>query len=259
MMAATAADAIKKHGSTFHDDGEDPTAAPDASRNAGFDDKNMHKYWHYTDRPFSPDGTPLIQPPSINAQERIGLFRHTIASASTPDTLKAYDLVWLLHLVGDVHQPLHATSRFTHANPQGDNGGNKEKVCNPSCGGKLHAFWDDVLGTSDSVTTAINAARALPKADPTQSSIADEAAWVDESFQTAQQFAYRAPIGAGNGPFTLTNAYKIAAKNEARKRIALAGGRLANMLNNELKQPSVSGMACSRNIEMRWNLSHNGD
>src|SRR4051794_1868665 len=235
MMAATAADAIKKNGHTFRDDGEDPTAAPDASRNTGFDDKNMHKYWHYTDRPFSPDGTPLVQPPSINAQERIGLFRHTIASASTPDMLKAYDLVWLLHLVGDVHQPLHATSRFTHTNPQGDNGGNKEKVCNPSCGGKLHAFWDDVLGTSDSVTTAINTARALPNADPTQASIADEAVWVDESFQAARQFAYRAPIGTGNGPFTLTNAYKIAAKNEARKRIALAGARLANMLNSELK------------------------
>ena len=47
MMAATAADAIKKDGRTFHNDGEDPTAAPDASRNTGFDDKNMHKYWHY--------------------------------------------------------------------------------------------------------------------------------------------------------------------------------------------------------------------
>ena len=65
--------------------------------------------------------------------------------------------------------------------------------------------------------------------------IDDEAVWVDESFQAAQQFAYRAPIGAGNGPFTLTNAYKTAAKNEARKRIALAGVRLANMLNDELK------------------------
>jgi hypothetical protein len=82
--------------------GEDPTAAPDASRNTGFDDKNMHRYWHYIDQPFSPDGTPLAQPPSINAQERIGLFRHTIASASVPDSLKAYDLVWLLHLIGDV-------------------------------------------------------------------------------------------------------------------------------------------------------------
>ena len=101
--------------------------------------------------------------------------------------------------------------------------------------GKIARLLDDVLGTSDSVTTAINAARALPNADPAQASIDDEAVWVDESFQAAQQFAYRAPIGAGNGPFTLTNAYKTAAKNEARKRIAMAGVRLANMLNDELK------------------------
>ena len=235
MMAATAPDAIKRDRRNFHDDGEDPTRAPDAARNTGFDDNNLHKYWHYIDVPFSPDGTPLMQPPTINARERIGLFRRTLASPDAPDALKAFDLVWLLHLVGDAHQPLHATSRFTHADPTGDDGGNKEKVCTPTCGVKLHSFWDDVLGPSESVSAAINAARSLPTADPARAGVSDEATWVAESFQAAQQFAYAAPVGAGNGPFHLDSRYKANAKTLARDRVALAGMRLANLLNNELK------------------------
>jgi hypothetical protein len=43
------------------------------------------------------------------------------------------------------------------------------------------------------------------------------------------------PIGAGAGPFTLIVAYKTAAHNLAEKRIALAGARLATILNEELK------------------------
>jgi len=46
---------------------------------------------------------------------------------------------------------------------------------------------------------------------------------------------YVAPIGAGDGPFTITPAYRIAAKKLAEQRVALAGVRLANLLNEELK------------------------
>jgi hypothetical protein len=235
VMAATAPDAIKKDKTHYTNDGEDPSKAPDADRNTGFDDKNMHKCWHYVDIPFSPDGTPLVQPPGINAEERIALFRKTLAS-DAPDELKAYDLVWLLHLVGDVHQPLHATSRFTRDAPEGDRGGNAIKLCDtPNCSVELHAFWDDALGKSENVSAAIRAANALPKPDQTLASETDEAAWIQESFQIAQQDVYVAPIGPGNGPFSLTDAYKQHAKEVARERVALAGARLANLLNTELK------------------------
>ena len=236
MMAATAPDAIKKDTKHFTNDGEDPTKAPDASRNTGFDDKNMHKYWHYVDLPFSTDGTPLVQPASINVSERIELFRKTLGS-NARDQLKAYDLVWLLHLVGDIHQPLHAISRFTRGGDkqEGDRGGNAVKLCASPCRGELHSFWDDALGTSKNVSAAIKAARALPKADAAQASEANETAWAKESFGIAEQEAHKKPIGAGNGPFILTNAYKSNAKKVARTRAALAAARLANLLNSELK------------------------
>jgi hypothetical protein len=239
MMAATAPDAIKSDKTHFKDDGEDPTntkRAPDASRNTGFDDPYMHKYWHYIDLPFSSDGTPLVQPPNINAQECIALFRKTLAS-SAPDAEKAYDLVWLLHLVGDIHQPLHATSRFTQAGNKtsGDIGGNSVKLCVAPCRDQLHGFWDDVLGSSENVSAAISAGRALPKADPALAAKSGEAVWVQESFQDAQKVVYVEPIADGNGPYTITAEYKAAAKVEAGKRVALAGARLAKLLNTELK------------------------
>ena len=56
---------------------------------------------------------------------------------------------------------------------------------------------------------------------------------ISESLVVAKQNTYKSPpIGAGAGPFTLTLAYKTAARNVAEKRIALAGARLAKMMRN---------------------------
>ena len=234
-MAATAVDAIKKARDDFKDDGEDATdsaKAPEPGRNSGFDDKFMHKYWHYVGKPFARDGSAVRSPPAVNAQERIALFRKTIAS-DAPDELKAFALVWLLHLVGDVHQPLNVTSRFTEA--KGDNGGNDVKLSCSGCPSELRRFWDDLLGTDDRVSVSLSAARLLPPVDPTEAVIKDEAMWTDESFGIAQESVYVDPIGNGIGPFELTGAYRNNAKRIALARAALAAARLANILNNELK------------------------
>ena len=62
------------------------------------------------------------------------------------DDIKSYDVAWLEHLVGDVHQPLHATSRFTKNHPNGDAGGNLVLLCAAPCRDELHAYWDGLLG-----------------------------------------------------------------------------------------------------------------
>lgn len=105
----------------------------------------------------SPDGTPVLATPTPNAEDRITLFAQTIASTTATDALKSYDLTWLIHLVGDIHQPLHATTRFTADAPSGDEGGNLVSVsCSSSadCPSELHAVWDDVLGTKLRVALA---------------------------------------------------------------------------------------------------------
>lgn len=50
---------------------------------------------------------------------------------------------YLVHLVGDIHQPLHSVSLFNHTFPNGDRGGNllKLKILNGTTE-NLHSFWD---------------------------------------------------------------------------------------------------------------------
>lgn len=63
----------------------------------------------------------------------------------TDDTIgKSFMLRYLIHLVGDVHQPLHNVSYVSEDLPDGDMGGNKFKVDVPSAN-TLHLLWDKCL------------------------------------------------------------------------------------------------------------------
>jgi len=241
MIAATWPDQIKGDASYKNDGdhgGNRPEGSPDPSGNHGYSDKLRHKYWHFVDTPFSVDGTTLPPTPTPNAGERIALFRSVLASTKG-DALKSYDLVWLLHLVGDVHQPLHCATRVSAAAPAGDDGGNGVALSCPECAPKLHTFWDDLPGMAltipDGIQPAIEAAKALQKADPANAAKSDEKEWIAESFQAAQDTVYQPPIGAGSGPFSVTQAYNDAATKLALDRVALAGARLGKLLNGELK------------------------
>jgi hypothetical protein len=236
MIAATWPDEIKSTAGYSNDgshNGDRPDGSPDPTGNTGYTDMLRHKYWHFIDKPFATDGTSLPPIPNPNAQERIALFRGVLGSSSG-DPLKSYDLVWLLHLVGDVHQPLHCTTRVSATDTAGDNGGNGVSLSS----GNLHGYWDDLPGTGKPQTIlkkVIKAGKKLPAPDPTAAAIADETTWVTESFQAAQQTVYHSPIQAGDGPFTLNSAYKSTAKNLSNERISLAGVRLANLINDNLK------------------------
>src|SRR5262249_16737945 len=153
--------------------------------------------------------------------------------SSSPDELKSYDLVWLLHLIGDIHQPLHAATRVSGSDPQGDAGGNFVKLDCAKC--ELHFFWDDLLGTKSDLPIVMKAAARLQKAKPALVARSDEKEWIAESFQEAQRMVYAPPVGPGDGPFTLSPQYKKRARTLARQRVALAGTRLANLLNSELQ------------------------
>jgi hypothetical protein len=245
MRAATWADAIKSDPSYQADD----QSAATASRNIGYADHLRHTYWHYVNRPFSPDGTPLLPPATPNAEIVIPILRAALSSASTPDDVKSYDLVWLLHLVGDIHQPLHCVGRFDADDPKGDRGGLNVKITGnaqpPICDDPrycpygpppdLHLFLDDIAGASYAVAPVEAAAAKLPAADPEKVAISDVAVWIQEGFDLAQSAVYVPPIGVGDGPFTITPQYQAAAVKLGRARIALAGRRLANLINQTLE------------------------
>jgi len=233
VVAATWPDEIKSERG-YENDGERP-AGRDAGRNLGYADRLQHRYWHYIDLPFSTDRTSLRQPVAPNAQTQIALFRRTLAAPGASEALKSYDLVWLLHLVGDVHQPLHATSRFTHAQPGGDAGGNRVALCQRPCRNELHAFWDDLPGTGRNPVVAMRRANRLPTPDARIAAIDDEGQWIRESFQIAQNSVYIPPVGDGPGPYFVDGPYRSIAHRVARDRLALAGARLAHVLNEAFR------------------------
>jgi hypothetical protein len=238
MIAATWPDQIKGDGQHQSDGPSGGNRPPDdgtADRNIGYADTAMHKYWHFIDKPFSPDGTALEDPSVPNAETQIAAFRSVLSSTSA-DELKSYDLMWLLHLVGDVHQPLHCTSRFTQGLPHGDEGGNLVNVRDNGVRKRLHAFWDGLLGTSKLPTVAVTVGQGLPPAPAAEANNLNASDWIDESFEAAKITTYRQPpIGVGAVTFTITSSYRNAARALARRRVALAGARLANILNAELR------------------------
>ena len=237
MHAGTWPDDIKKD-NRYTDDGDTPNG-PRAARNIGYQDVLRHRYWHYVNFSFSPDGTAVTGPDPVNIETRIRAFRQTLQSPTASNPLKSYDLAWLIHLVGDAHQPLHSTSRYTAALPMGDRGGGSVTVCPVACATRqqsLHAFWDNAIGddTQDNPAAAHAVATSLAAADPAQASIADEHQWVEESLVLAKTNVYVEPVGNGAGPFTLSAAYRDSANQIARRRVALAGARLAKLIEASL-------------------------
>jgi hypothetical protein len=96
LAASVWADDIKGE-PKYSDDGPDPggnipSGTPTSSQNVGYSDLLRHRYWHFIDVPFSPDGAKLPEIPSPNAETQIEAFRKVISS-DQPDELKSYDLV----------------------------------------------------------------------------------------------------------------------------------------------------------------------
>ncbi len=233
VRAATWADAIKTEPG-YLNDGNVPTGE-DTARNIGYADHLQHRYWHFIDLPITSDGAPLGQPQTPNLRTQLALFSASIAAPDTSDDVRSYDLVWLEHLVGDAHQPLHTVSRFSRQLPEGDQGGNLVALCTRPCRRQLHAYWDELPGNGRSAEAAIAGAARLPTAPAGEAGDLDQSDWLRESVAAARRYVYARPVGDGAGPYVLDDSYQRAAGSEAAKLIALAGARLANLINAELR------------------------
>src|ERR1700753_740913 len=199
--------------------------------------------WHYVDIPFF-DGVPAradAGPETENALARINWAIASLRHGTTGKDRTDAELVgFLFHLVGDVHQPLHAVARVTAAPPDGDQGGNLFKIQMPPDAhiSNLHAFWDAAGGAFGFTSPKrpldqagreriLALAQEITKEDPADSmpeaNDLDPHTWVMESNALARQVAY-ANIKEGETP---SKAYTEEAQKVSRKRLALAGYRLA--------------------------------
>ena len=251
MRAATWPDTIKHE--WLHDSDSPPANSKPSEPAIGYTDTASHGYWHFVDNGFASDTSKVATTPAPNAATQIAELRTAIASSEGGlDLLKSYELVWLEHLVGDVHQPLHGAVRFFANN--GDRGGNNVKIKLPPAMAKqfegslsktapteLHAFWDDLPGEgapAEALPFAVKFAKALAPA-PEGVNDTDPDDWAKESLAMAKTDVYRSPIGKGptqaNGSaYAMTPTYYTAALQDAKARIALAGARLAKLLNENL-------------------------
>lgn len=233
IYAALWPDDIKRESAGYTNEKDNDSRA---GRNIGYADRLQHRHWHYIDHPFSQDGTPLDQAEvsGVNAQERITLFAGVLASGAS-DNVKSYDLVWLLHLVGDVHQPLHSATRVSKSLRKGDVGGNLHCIGTLDACPALHAFWDGAVGNTGDAAEAADFAGTLKAADPGAAKNPDVADWTQESFALAKDRVYVSPIRPGRGPSTMSSEYRTNAASLARDQISLAGARLAEIVNRNLK------------------------
>jgi hypothetical protein len=203
--------------------------------------------WHYDDIPICGAGDkarycPGGQCNSTQLGRLIGVLGNARASARERDEA----LKWVVHLLGDIHQPLHAADNADH-------GGNQVLVALEGVHTRgresLHGAWDN-----DLVQLALHERR---KQQPPRDieALATEAAnlerevgrgtpdsWARESNNLARNVAYRYPGFACNrvppGIVVLDGAYLADAELVVRERLLLAGARLATLLNQTLS-PTV--------------------
>ncbi len=102
----------------------------------------VNQFWEQT-----APGAPARPRPDVpllgELLNRLDYFRGTLGNPAVPDTQQAIDLAWTLHLVGDVHQPLHNSARMTRQEPEGDRGGNLFRLAGKQ---NLHSYWDGAIG-----------------------------------------------------------------------------------------------------------------
>lgn len=238
-------------------DKRNPPPHPYPSVPETYPDLMVHDNWHYLDIPINADGKDHEIEDTDSILTALPSARSGLSKKFLPDGYRAYWLCWYIHLVGDVHQPLHATGRFSTAHSDGDQGGNAIHLQpDPAHPGikNLHGFWDSLLGDGpdpkkynslangwtdlNSTISTINSEspRLLAGYDSATRDSLDETRWLRESFTIAQEFIYTFgdPDSTVDVPQPDTT-YRQTATRIAHQRAALAAHRLALALEASLK------------------------
>jgi len=168
--------------------------------------------------------------------DKIDEFAAELGSAQTPAAERLLALKFLIHFVGDLHQPLHSSDHQ-------DRGGNCIGLSPPSPDGQetnLHAYWDvgtvDAQGASAAVIAAkLNA--AISKTQVKSWAKGTTRSWALQAFALGKRDAYHLPTlptCASPGKVALTAAYEKAAITDAKLQLRRAGIRMALLLNKAL-------------------------
>jgi hypothetical protein len=150
----------------------------------------------------------------------IGKYSAILADRTNPPAERVEALAFVVHFVGDIHQPLHADYRH-------DAGGNDYQVRWHGRGTNLHHVWDSLMLGS----THLSAARFAEKLATQHSRIAiggTPARWAEESCRIDRD------DGVYPSSRRIDAAYVDRELPVAEQRLRQAGARLAALLNRDL-------------------------
>jgi nuclease S1 len=171
-------------------------------------------------------------PPAACSVDKIDQFAAELSAPSTNPEERLLALKFLLHLVGDLHQPLHAADDH-------DAGGNRKLVAAEGFkSGNLHHFWDtefvERLGR-DPKEVATGLVGQITESQRQEWSKGTTTDWALESYALARDQAYgMLPRPDSGGVYVLSAAYVEAATRGSALQLSRAGVRLALMLNRAL-------------------------
>jgi hypothetical protein len=224
--------------------------------------------WHFIDIGIDPgDPQPSFEPGDdndIHGNVVQALKRALVVLKGGTDPYvetKAMACAMVMHLVGDIHQPLHCATKYfiSGGRLHNDAGGNREEVLNGPPGEaqfNLHAFWDSAWRASfDDASGCVvldpryqeqgahdpqsirSLAKALERQPPPPGTDlkTDIDQWARESNGIARDFVYREITATDNKKYCrLSSIYVARANRLARQRLVLAAWRLAALLNETL-------------------------
>jgi hypothetical protein len=221
----------------------------DSDRDAGRSRYLQTREWHYVDLELdAPDERSACHdhpalPPDVVASrgdphdcivDKIGQFRVELANPRTAAPERLLALQFLLHLIGDLHQPLHAADDQDH-------GGNTVRVVLAGFrAGNLHQYWDTVFVERLGMNSAAVAALLLDDISPAKRrewASGTPAEWAMQSFALAKSVAYGKLPPAQDGRHVLGTDYADDATAAVRLQLERAGVRLAAVLNEALGKP----------------------
>ncbi|HTV95939.1 MAG TPA: S1/P1 nuclease [Steroidobacteraceae bacterium] len=180
-----------------------------------------------------PAGIPASRGPADDCiVDKIDQFQAELSSPATAERERRLALQFLLHLVGDLHQPLHASDDH-------DQGANRKQVSGPGLAeGSLHRAWDGEfvarLGPGPDEIARRLAGR-ITAAERAQWSRGTPADWALETYAVSRAYAYGPlPAASGAALYLLTGEYIDQATGVSAEQLAKAGVRLAFLLNQAL-------------------------
>jgi hypothetical protein len=181
--------------------------------------------WHFTNIPITSSGYRRSRDCArgncvIAAIERQAA---TLSDRTKPRAERAEALKFLIHFIGDIHQPLHTGDN-------GDRGGNEVAIAMVGDARNLHAAWDfGVMQAQGVGTKALVAAAEAWLDTQTEATVAGGSvvSWAEESQRIARDIVYRQV----RGDKAIVGAEQVEALRIIEQRIAQAGVRLAAVLN----------------------------